>query len=103
MEVVKYMGFTEGLLGRWARDRHHMLGGKSCNGRIATMTSIIRFLRLSTQSLILGLGAYLVIERAATIGSIFAASVLLTRALQPIDQIVGSWRGFNKHRPMKGR
>ncbi len=56
------------------------------------MQSIIRFLRLSMQSVILGLGAYLVIERSATVGAMFAASILLGRALQPVEQIVGSWR-----------
>ena len=46
------------------------------------------------QSLILGLGAYLVIERLATVGAMFAASILLGRALQPVEQIVGSWRNL---------
>jgi ATP-binding cassette, subfamily C, bacterial len=40
------------------------------------------------------LGAYLVIERSATAGAMFAASILLGRALQPIEQIVGSWRNL---------
>jgi PrtD family type I secretion system ABC transporter len=46
------------------------------------------------QSLMLGLGAYLVIERLATIGVMFAASILLGRALQPVEQIVGGWRNM---------
>jgi len=58
------------------------------------MSSIIRFLRLAMQSLILGLGAYLVIDRSATVGAMFAASILLGRSLQPIEQIVGSWRSL---------
>jgi PrtD family type I secretion system ABC transporter len=62
--------------------------------RGASMSSTIRFLRLSMQSLILGLGAYLVIDRAVTVGSMFAASILLGRALQPVEQIVGSWRSL---------
>jgi ABC-type protease/lipase transport system fused ATPase/permease subunit len=56
--------------------------------------AIVRFLRLSMQSLILGLGAYLVIERETTAGSMFAASILLGRALQPVEQVVESWRGM---------
>jgi PrtD family type I secretion system ABC transporter len=66
----------------------------AASDRAATMQSIIRFLRLSMQSLILGLGAYLVIERLATVGAMFAASILLGRALQPVEQIVGSWRNL---------
>jgi ATP-binding cassette, subfamily C, bacterial len=94
-EVVQAMGMTQGLLRRWARDRNRMLERQvTASDRAATMQSIIRFLRLSMQSLILGIGAYLVIERAATVGAMFAASILLGRALQPVEQMVGSWRNL---------
>lgn len=94
-EVVRAMGMTEGLLNRWRRDRDRMMKWQVIAGdRGATVSGIIRFLRLSMQSLILGLGAYLVIERVVTPGAMFAAGLLLGRALQPIEQIVGSWRGL---------
>ncbi|WP_247985454.1 type I secretion system permease/ATPase [Bradyrhizobium sp. 186] len=94
-EVVRAMGMTAGLLKRWSRDRNRMLERQVvASDRAATMQSLIRFLRLSMQSLILGLGAYLVIERLTTAGAMFAASILLGRALQPVEQIVGSWRGL---------
>ena len=89
------MGMTDGLLKRWGRDRIRMIERQVvASDRAATLQSIIRFLRLSMQSIILGLGAYLVIERLATIGTMFAASILLGRALQPVEQIVGSWRNL---------
>jgi ATP-binding cassette subfamily C protein/ATP-binding cassette subfamily C exporter for protease/lipase/ATP-binding cassette subfamily C protein EexD len=94
-EVVRAMGMTSGLLRRWRRDRDRMLERQvAASDRAATIQSLIRFLRLAMQSLILGLGAYLVIERDTTVGSMFAASILLGRALQPVEQIVGSWRGL---------
>lgn len=94
-EVVRAMGMTAGLLQRWSRDRDRMLERQViASDRAATMQSLIRFLRLSMQSLILGLGAYLVIERLTTVGAMFAASILLGRALQPVEQIVGSWRSL---------
>jgi ATP-binding cassette subfamily C protein len=94
-EVVRAMGMTGGLLKRWSRDRNRMLERQVvASDRAAAMQSVIRFLRLSMQSLILGLGAYLVIERLATVGAMFAASILLGRALQPVEQIVGSWRNL---------
>ncbi|MGY8685638.1 type I secretion system permease/ATPase [Bradyrhizobium sp. UFLA05-153] len=94
-EVVRAMGMTAGLLRRWSRDRIRLIERQvTASDRAATMQSMIRFLRLSMQSLILGLGAYLVIERLTTAGAMFAASILLGRALQPIEQIVGSWRGL---------
>jgi PrtD family type I secretion system ABC transporter len=94
-EVVRAMGMTAGLLKRWSRDRTRMLERQvAASDRAATMQSIIRFLRLSMQSLVLGLGAYLVIERLTTAGAMFAASILLGRALQPVEQIVGCWRSL---------
>jgi ATP-binding cassette, subfamily C, type I secretion system permease/ATPase len=94
-EVVRAMGMTEGLLHRWRRDRNRMIERQVvASDRGAAVSGTIRFLRLSMQSLILALGAYLVIERATTVGSMFAASILLGRALQPVEQIVGSWRGM---------
>ena len=69
-------------------------GRSAASDRAAAMQSLIKFLRLSMQSVILGLGAYLVIERLATVGAMFAASILLGRALQPVEQIVGSWRNL---------
>jgi ATP-binding cassette, subfamily C, bacterial len=94
-EVVRAMGMVDGLLNRWRRDRNRMMDRLLIAADRGSMISgLIRFLRLSMQSLILGLGAYLVIERAVTVGSMFAASLLLGRALQPVEQIVGSWRGM---------
>lgn len=94
-EVVQAMGMMGGLLQRWARDRNRMLERQvTASDRAATMQSMIRFLRLSMQSIILGLGALLVIERLTTVGAMFAASILLGRALQPVEQLVGSWRNL---------
>lgn len=94
-EVVRAMGMTAGLLRRWSRDRIRMIERQvTASDRASTMQSLIRFSRLSMQSLILGVGAYLVIERLTTAGAMFAASILLGRALQPVEQIVGSWRGL---------
>lgn len=94
-EVVRAMGMADGLLSRWRRDRNRMMERQLIAAdRGSTISGLIRFLRLSMQSLILGLGAYLVIDRVVTVGSMFAASILLGRALQPVEQIVGSWRGM---------
>jgi ATP-binding cassette subfamily C protein/ATP-binding cassette subfamily C protein EexD len=98
-EVVQAMGMMPGLLHRWSRDRNLVLERQSfASDRAATTSSLIRFLRLAMQSVILGLGAYLVIERVTTVGSMFAASILLGRALQPVEQIVGSWRNLTSAR-----
>jgi PrtD family type I secretion system ABC transporter len=95
VDVLRAMGMKQGLLRRWSRDRHRLLERQTvASDRGATTQSMVRFLRLSMQSIILGLGAYLVIERSATGGTIFAASLLLGRALQPVEQVTGTWRNL---------
>ncbi len=104
VEVLRAMGMKDGLLRRWSRDRQRLLERQTvASDRAATTQSMVRFLRLSMQSVILGLGAYLVIERSATGGTIFAASLLLGRALQPVEQITGVWRSLVSVRSALGR
>jgi PrtD family type I secretion system ABC transporter len=87
------MGMIGGLLARWSRDRHRFLASQAkASDRGAALASIIRFLRLAMQSLMLGIGAYLVIDRVVTPGVMFASTILLARALMPIEQAVASWR-----------
>jgi PrtD family type I secretion system ABC transporter len=103
-EVVRAMGMMDGLVRRWGRDRGMALRRQGqASDRAALMSGAIRFLRLTMQSLILGLGAYLVIERQITGGSMFAASLLLGRGLQPVEQIVGLWRSLILARAALGR
>jgi len=98
-EVVQAMGMLPGLLKRWGRDRNKLIERQTtASDRAAATQSIIKFLRLSMQSVMLGLGAYLVIERYVTVGAMFAASILLGRALQPIELMVGNWRNLNSAR-----
>ena len=103
-EVIRAMGMIDGLVRRWGRDRGLALRQQGqASDRAALMSGLIRFLRLTMQSLILGLGAYLVIERQITGGSMFAASLLLGRGLQPVEQIVGLWRSLILARGALGR
>ncbi len=92
-EVVHSMGMIGAILGRWRKDRTaHIDDQNVASDRNAIMASIIKFLRMAMQSVILGVGAYLVIERDLSAGAIFAASILLGRALAPLEQAVSSWR-----------
>jgi ATP-binding cassette, subfamily C, bacterial len=94
-EAVRSMGMAKSLIARWSDDRNVMLDRQLLSGdRGGFIGGVIKFVRMSMQSLVLGLGAFLVIERMATAGIMFAGSMLLGRALQPVEQIVGNWRGF---------
>jgi ATP-binding cassette subfamily C exporter for protease/lipase len=60
--------------------------------------ALTKFVRYSQQSLMLGAGALLVIKGELTVGGMIAANVLMSRALQPIDAIVGSWTSWQSAR-----
>jgi ABC-type multidrug transport system ATPase subunit len=64
---------------------------------------IARSLRMVIQSAVLALGAYLAIHGEMSSGSIIAASILSARALAPVDQVIGGWRGFVSARQAYGR
>lgn len=91
-EVIRALGMRQALLKRQVEERHKGLSLTSqhqfAGGKY---TSVAKFLRLFLQSFALGVGAWLAIERQISTGAIIAASVLLSRALQPIEQLVAAW------------
>jgi ATP-binding cassette subfamily C exporter for protease/lipase len=95
VEVLEPMGMVNHLLPHWARRYAHALG---LQGQAQSLTHRItawsKFIRYSQQSLGLGAGALLVINNQLSPGEMIAANVLMTRTLAPIDQLVGTWRGF---------
>ena len=92
-EIIQASGMMDGLLQRWRKDRNRMLQAQGASvDQGSTVMSGIRFVRFSAQALVLGIGAYLAVDRTITPGAMFAASILLGRAMQPIEQLVGLWR-----------
>jgi len=92
---VVSMGMAGALAARWAKvnDRHVESVGRSSDV-VNSFGSITKVLRLLMQSAILGLGAYLVIRQEMTAGAMIAASIMMGRALAPIEIAIGNWRGF---------
>jgi PrtD family type I secretion system ABC transporter len=91
-EVVRALGMRQALINRQLSERGQALGLQAqaqFTGGLYSGT--IKFFRLFLQSLALGVGAWLAIDRQISPGAVIAASVLLSRALQPIEQLVGSW------------
>ncbi|AXA53611.1 type I secretion system permease/ATPase [Pseudomonas thivervalensis] len=94
-EVVQSMGMLASLRQHWSGRTHKVLALQSlASDRAATMTSVSRTFRQIVQSLVLGLGAYLTINHEISPGLMIAGSILLGRALAPIDQLIGVWKGF---------
>ena len=94
-EVIESMGMLSHLYRRWAeqntRAMGHALNAQDVSGRVVAWS---KFIRYTQQSLALGGGALLVIQGELSPGAMIAANVLMTRALAPIDLMVGTWPGF---------
>lgn len=94
-EVIEAMGMLGALRQRWLGRQGHMLALQAqASDRAATVTAWTRFARLGFQSGTLGLGALLVIDNQLSPGGMIASSILLGRALAPVDQAIGSWRSL---------
>jgi len=94
-EVVDSMGMLDGLRQRWLQGSNKILFlHDKASARASAITSISKTTRMMAQSLVLGLGAYLVLAQELTPGLMIAGSILLGRALAPIDLMIGSWKGF---------
>ncbi|MGX9567164.1 type I secretion system permease/ATPase [Pseudomonas sp. CFBP 5748] len=94
-EVVESMGMLASLRQRWNGQTHKVLTLQSlASDRATTISAVSRTFRQIVQSLVLGLGAYLAINHEISSGLMIAGSILLGRALAPIDQLIGVWKGF---------
>ena len=92
-DPIHAMGMAAGLEARWRIDRDALMVRQSAGSdRNADVTAIIRFCRLVLQSAILAVGAVLVIRGDMLPASIFASSLLLGRALSPLETAVIGWR-----------
>jgi len=94
-EVVESMGMLGSLRQRWSEQTHTVLSLQSmASDRATTVATVSKTFRQVVQSLVLGLGAYLTINHEISSGLMIAGSILLGRALAPIDQLIGVWKGF---------
>jgi ATP-binding cassette subfamily C protein len=91
-EVVRALGMRGALRERQLLDRRQGLDlAAKAQFTGGGYSALIKFTRLFLQSASLGLGAWLAVDKQISAGAIIAASVLLSRALQPIEQVVGAW------------
>ncbi len=103
-EVIESMGMLETLMGRWGeRQRQVLLLQSQASDKGGMVTSFSKTFRMLSQSLILGVGAYLAVKQEITPGLMIAGSILLGRALAPIDLMIGSWKGFISARSQYAR
>jgi ATP-binding cassette, subfamily C, bacterial EexD len=94
-EALEAMGMLPRVHQRWFERHREVLRLQAlASDRAALLSNASKVLRITLQSLILGLGAYLVIQQEFTAGVMIAGSIIMGRALAPIDQLIGGWKGF---------
>jgi PrtD family type I secretion system ABC transporter len=91
-EMVQAMGMRDAAFSRWQIARNKALTGQiSASDISGGFSSLTKTLRLFLQSAMLGLGAYLVLQNEMTPGAMIAGSILLGRALAPVEMMLNQW------------
>jgi ATP-binding cassette subfamily C protein/ATP-binding cassette subfamily C protein EexD len=92
-EVIDSMGMGPAVMQRWREGLSASLPPQErAADRAAFLLSITRFFRLGIQVAVLGVGALLVLEQQLTAGASIAASIIMGRALAPVEQMIGGWK-----------
>lgn len=90
------MGMLPNLMGRWFKLHGKFLGLQaSASQKAGVVSGLTKFVQMSMQSLVLGLGALLVLDNKITPGMMIAASILLGRTLQPVQQVIAVWKSVS--------
>ncbi|AXI48311.1 type I secretion system permease/ATPase [Sulfitobacter sp. SK012] len=91
-EIVQAMGMRDAAFTRWQKARTVALESQVRATDVGgTFTSMTKTLRLILQSAMLGMGAYLVLKNELTPGAMIAGSILLGRALAPVEMALNQW------------
>ena len=94
-EAVQAMGMLSGIMSRWSAKHQDVIGLQAqASDRAGLILSSSKAIRMFLQVAILGAGAYLVLQQEITPGTMIAASIIMGRALAPVEAAVGQWRSF---------
>jgi ATP-binding cassette subfamily C protein len=94
-EVLQAMGMRNQLAAAWRNaNTRYVASSQSVADVSGGLGAASRVLRMMLQSTVLGVGAYLAINQEATSGIIIASSILVSRALAPVELAIANWKGF---------
>ncbi|HYZ32709.1 MAG TPA: type I secretion system permease/ATPase [Crenalkalicoccus sp.] len=92
-EVIDSMGMLPAVIGRWRESVAAIAEPQQrAADRAAVLVAATKFFRLGVQIAILGVGAYLVLMQELTSGASIAGSIIMGRALAPVEQMIGGWK-----------
>jgi PrtD family type I secretion system ABC transporter len=94
-DVFHAMGMLPGFLRGWTKTNAAVLELQLAAGdRNAAFVGLSKFFRIFVQMLVLGVGAYLVLQHQMSSGAMIACSILMGRALAPVEQAIAGWKSF---------
>lgn len=94
-EVIQALGMERTMCEHWLNRRDQLLDKQSAASDLGSMIlSLSKFVRTALQVSILGTGAWLVLQDAITAGVMITASIMMGRALAPLEQSVAHWKSF---------
>ena len=94
-EIVKALGMVSGVRNSWSQIRDRMLAQQSiASDRAGGIVASSRFVRMGLQVVILATGGYLAVQDLITPGTMIAASIIMGRALAPVEMAVAQWNNF---------
>ncbi len=92
-EIVKALGMVPGIKRSWATSRDKAISEQSiANDRSSAIVASSRFVRTALQVIMLSTGGYLAIQDIISPGTMIVASILMGRALAPVEMAVSQWR-----------
>jgi ATP-binding cassette subfamily C protein len=98
-EVLQAMGMLDALRGLWSVRHGDVISWQAlASDRAGLIVASTKFVRMFLQTAILGTGAYLAIQREISPGSMIAASIIIGRALAPVELVVANWKGLTAAR-----
>ncbi len=98
-EVIHAMGMKDNIRDMWKEKHYSFLRAQSdASASAGVWANISKITRMMFQSLMLGLGGYLVIQNEVGSGMMIAGSIVMGRALAPLDLMVNTWKQFSSAR-----
>jgi len=94
-DMISAMGVLPNLVRRWNQDNGKMIAAQALASRRGGLISATaKFARFVIQMAVLGVGAYLAVQQEITPGAMIASSIIIGRALAPVEQAIGAWKGM---------
>src|ERR1700754_1946902 len=92
-EVIDSMGMLPAVMRRWQESVAEMITPqRRAAQRASVLLAMAKFVRLGVQIAVLGVGCYLVLQHELTSGASIAGSVIMGRALAPVEMLIGGWK-----------